>query len=128
MPKKKVPSAKAQWELITCIVQRGKADDAFKQARQAGAGGATIHFGRGTGVRERLGLLGIAISPEKEVITILAPGDRTRAIVKALVKAGDLDTPGMGLLYVQPVHDVHGVPGVGKGKRTGAGKAGRGRV
>jgi nitrogen regulatory protein PII len=116
MAKTTARGAKAQWELITCIVQRGKADDVFKQAQKAGAGGATIHFGRGTGVRERLGLLGIAISPEKEVITILSPAARTEGIVDALVAAADLDTPGMGLLFVQPVHHVHGLPGVSKGK------------
>jgi nitrogen regulatory protein P-II 1 len=51
--------------VITCIVQRGSADDVMKAANKAGATGATIYFARGTGVRERLGLLGIAIQAEK---------------------------------------------------------------
>lgn len=122
MVKTTARGAKAQWELITCIVQRGKADEVFKQAQKAGAGGATIHFGRGTGVRERMGLLGIAISPEKEVITILSPALRTKGIVKAMVEAADLDTPGMGLLFVQPVHHVHGLPGLSGVKKTAAAK------
>ena len=44
--------------LITCIVQRGAADNIIAAARAAGAQGATVHYGRGMGVRERLGRLG----------------------------------------------------------------------
>ena len=46
--------------LITCVVDRGKGEDVVKAARGAGAGGALIHSGHGVGIRERLGLLGIA--------------------------------------------------------------------
>ena len=42
--------------LITCIVQRGTADAIIAAAQVAGAQGATVHYGRGSGVRERLGL------------------------------------------------------------------------
>ena len=44
--------------LITCIVQRGLADTIIQAAREGGAQGATVHFARGMGVRERLGILG----------------------------------------------------------------------
>ncbi|SVD13209.1 uncharacterized protein METZ01_LOCUS366063, partial [marine metagenome] len=37
--------------LITCVVQRGIADDIISAARQAGAQGATVNFGRGMGMR-----------------------------------------------------------------------------
>ena len=43
--------------LITCIVQRGLADTIIEAAREAGAQGATVHFARGMGVREGLGIL-----------------------------------------------------------------------
>ena len=45
-------------KLITAIVQRGKADAPVQAALKAGAQGATVVFGRGQGIRERLGLLG----------------------------------------------------------------------
>lgn len=41
-------------KLITCIVQRGKADKAVDAALKAGAEGATTFYARGTGVRQRL--------------------------------------------------------------------------
>lgn len=90
-------------DMITCILQRGKADKLAKAAMSAGATGATIHFGRGLGLRERLGLLGFAIVPEKEVITIVCDKKSTERIFTAIVKAGKLDLPGMGIAYVQPI-------------------------
>ena len=90
--------------LITCIVERGRADEVVKAAMKAGAPAATIHFARGSGVRERLTLLlKIAISPEKEVIDIVAPGDTADAIFEAMVDAGDLHLPGKGFIYMMPV-------------------------
>jgi nitrogen regulatory protein PII len=86
--------------LITCIVQRGKADDVVKAAQEAGAQGATITFGRGTGVRERLGLLGLTIEAEKEFINIVVANDEVNQIFDKMYVAGQLDTPGMGFICV----------------------------
>jgi nitrogen regulatory protein P-II 1 len=86
--------------LITCIVQRGLADDIVRAAQQAGAQGATIHFARGTGVRERLGILGLAVEVEKEVINIVVPSDQVDRVFERMYAAGKLDTPGMGFMYV----------------------------
>ena len=61
--------------MITCIVQRGKADGVVQAAQDAGAQGATICYGYGSGVRERLGVLGLAIDVEKEIITTLVADD-----------------------------------------------------
>lgn len=93
---------------ITCIIQRGKGDTVTRAAIKAGAGGATIFFARGTGTRETLGLLGLAIVPEKEVVQVICrEGERDR-IFKAVVEAGKLEVPGMGLAYVTEVFDVAG--------------------
>ena len=89
--------------LITCIVQRGLADDIVTAAQEAGAQGATIYFGRGSGVRERLGLLGLAVEVEKEIINILVASDQVDAVFEKIYLAGNLDTPGMGLMYVTPL-------------------------
>ena len=89
--------------LITCIVQRGLADNLVEAAQEAGAQGATIYYGRGSGVRERLGLLGIAMEVEKEIINILVANDQVDAVFEKMYLAGNLDTPGMGLMYVAPL-------------------------
>ncbi|MBN2301654.1 MAG: P-II family nitrogen regulator [Lentisphaerae bacterium] len=90
-------------ELITCIVQRGAADVIIKAAQEAGAQGATIHYAKGTGVRERLGLLGIAVEAEKEVINVVVSTDQTDRIFEKMYLAGKLDTPGMGFMYTTPL-------------------------
>ena len=86
--------------MITCVVQRGKAEAVVEAAQDAGAQGATIHFGNGSGVRERLGLLGIAVDVEKEVITILVGDDQLDRIFERKYFAAELDLPGAGIIYV----------------------------
>ena len=92
--------------LITCIVQKGVADRIVDAAREAGAQGATIHFAKGTGVRERLGLVGVAIEVEKEVIDIVVSSDQVDRIFEKMYLAGNLDAPGMGIMYITPVEKV----------------------
>jgi nitrogen regulatory protein P-II 1 len=86
--------------LITCIVQRGKADAVVQAAQDAGAQGATIYYGYGSGVRERLGLLGLAIDVEKEIITTLVADDQVDRIFERMYFAAELDVPGAGIIYV----------------------------
>ena len=92
--------------LITCIVQRGVADDVVKAAQDAGAQGATVHYAQGVGVRERLGILGLAVEVEKEVITIIVANDQADRVFEAMYLAGKLDTPGMGIMTLAPLEKV----------------------
>ena len=89
--------------LITCIVQRGEADVIVNAAREAGAQGATVNFARGSGVRERLGLLGVAVEVEKEIINIVVSSDQVDYVFEKMYMAGELDTPGRGFIYVTPL-------------------------
>ncbi|MFQ5519567.1 MAG: P-II family nitrogen regulator [Mariprofundus sp.] len=86
--------------LITCIVQRGLANDIVKAAQEAGAQGATIHYGQGSGMQEVLGVLSVAIDMEKEIINIVVADDQADAIYERMFLAGKLDTPGMGIIYM----------------------------
>ncbi|MEF3191097.1 MAG: P-II family nitrogen regulator [Campylobacterales bacterium] len=88
-------------ELITCIVQKGNADAIIKAAFEAGAQGATVFYAYGSGVRERLGLLGVTVDAEKEVIKIIVSSEQVNRIFDAMYLAGKLDTPGMGIIYVE---------------------------
>ncbi|MBF0267755.1 MAG: P-II family nitrogen regulator [Alphaproteobacteria bacterium] len=92
--------------LITCIVQRGNADVIVKAAQEAGAQGATIHFGRGMGVRERLGVLGVAVNVEKEIISIVVSTEQADRVFKRMYLAGNLDTPGMGIMFMKRLEKV----------------------
>ncbi|MBF0109370.1 MAG: P-II family nitrogen regulator [Magnetococcales bacterium] len=90
-------------KLITCIVQRGLGDIIVKAARDAGAQGATVFFAKGSGVRERLGLLGVAVEVEKEIVNIVVSSDQMEGVFESVYLAGQLDTPGMGFMYVTPL-------------------------
>jgi nitrogen regulatory protein PII len=102
-------SSDVQVKLITAIVQRGKADSIVQSALQAGAQGATILFGRGQGVRERLGLLGLAIQPEKEIILIVIEEHLLDQVLAAMIKIGHIDQPGVGFAFVTPVERAIGL-------------------
>ena len=95
-------------ELITVVVQRKDADRALDAALKAGAPGATFFYARGTGVRQRLGLLGMLIEEEKQVILIVVPQGHATAVLAALQKAVHLDEPGRGFAFVQTVDRVVG--------------------
>ncbi len=89
--------------LITCIVQRDVAETIIKAAREAGAQGATVHFARGEGIRERLGILGVAVEVEKEVINIVVSSEQVDRVFEKIYLAGNLDTPGMGIMFITPL-------------------------
>lgn len=92
-----------QLDLITCIVQRGKAEKVVDAALEAGAPGATYYYGRGTGVRQKLGVLSKLIVPEKEIILIVTKKDQTDAVFNAVVKAADLEKKGQGFAYIHTI-------------------------
>jgi len=91
------------FNLITCIVQRGKAEKVIDAALMAGAPGATYYYGRGTGVRQKLGVLSKFIVPEKEVILIVTKGNQTDTVFDAIIKAGKLDKKGQGFAYIHKI-------------------------
>ena len=86
--------------LITCIVSVGRGDVIIKAARDVGATGAMVYRARGIGPRERLGLLGIAIEAEKEVVSIHVASDYEDIVFDAVFRAGELNVPGAGMVYV----------------------------
>ena len=53
--------------LITCIVEMGSAEKVLEAAKNSGAQGATINYARGTGIREKLGLLGVLSMSKKKL-------------------------------------------------------------
>ena len=93
--------------LITAIVQRGLADMVVQVAQDAGAQGATIFHAHGTGVRQkRLGILGLTINAEKEVIYVVVPSDLADSIFERIFVTAKIDTPGMGILWMTPLEKM----------------------
>lgn len=93
--------------LITAVVQRGAADEVVQVAQEAGAQGATIFHARGVGVRQkRMGLLGLTVNVDKEVVYIVAPSDLADLIFERIFVAAKMDTPGMGIMWVTPLEKM----------------------
>ncbi|PPR77974.1 MAG: hypothetical protein CFH01_01258 [Alphaproteobacteria bacterium MarineAlpha2_Bin1] len=92
--------------LITCILQTGLAEEVLEAAKNIGAQGATINYARGTGIRERMGLLGVTVDEQKEVIRIIVSEDQADMVFEAMYLAGKLDTPGKGIMYVTKLEQV----------------------
>ena len=93
--------------MLTVVVQRGKVDTVLKAAREVGVGtGAVSYFAKGIGIRERLGLLGLAVEVEQDVIHLLVSSEQQDAVLEYLYEAGELATPGMGYVYITPVEKL----------------------
>jgi nitrogen regulatory protein PII len=92
--------------LITCVVVNGKGEDVVKAARGAGAAGALIHSARGVGIRERVGLLGIAIETEKDVVEMLVGSDQADMVAHTIFSAIGLGRPGGGFIYLTPLESA----------------------
>ena len=94
---------------IVAIVERGKADKVVDKAKKAGARGATILYGRGTGQSEALEFFNIHIEASKEIILILSETDRYKPIYDAIFEAGRLNEPGTGIIFTFLVSELLGL-------------------
>lgn len=98
--------------LITCIVESGRADRIAETVVKAGAPGVTVlHHATGTGSRQKFGHLAMFIRPEKEIIFIVVKDEETtEKIFDLVIKEGGLDKPGKGFAFIQKVDKVVGFP------------------
>jgi nitrogen regulatory protein PII len=100
---------KTMFNKLTVIVDRGMAEEVMDIARKAGARGGTILHGRGTGAEFTTKLLGMEIEPEKELVMILMPSELIGSAVEELFNKLQLEIPGKGILFVEPVIEVRGL-------------------
>ena len=110
------------FDLIVAIIGRGFADYVVSSARDAGATGATILYGRGTADADKQ-VLGISLQPEREVVLILVKKDDRRKIMQAISDKTSLMEEGRGLCFSLPVSDVYGLKRVAEQKKEQEKKA-----
>ena len=92
--------------MITCVVSVGRGDAVIQAARAMGAAGALVYHARGIGPRERLGLLGIAVEAEKDVVNILVATDYQDVVFEAVYRAAELNVAGAGMAYITPIEKL----------------------
>lgn len=97
------------YQVITIIVDKGKAENVIESASKAGSKGGTIINGRGSGIHETSKLFHMDIEPEKEIVIILSEVDMTEAIVSVIREDLNIDEPGKGIIYIQDVNKAYGI-------------------
>ena len=70
--------------LITCVVESGLADKIVDAATNVGAQGATINYARGSGIRDRMGLLGVTIDEQKEIIRRIGSEEQSELVFETM--------------------------------------------
>lgn len=100
---------KKGYKCIWAIVNNGFAEEAMEAARECGAKGGTILHGRGTISKDAEKFFNITISPEKEIVMILAKADKTDAILKGLYAAIGTSTKAQGIVFAIPVSETVGL-------------------
>ncbi|MCL2306283.1 MAG: hypothetical protein FWC43_13140 [Planctomycetaceae bacterium] len=86
-------------KLIVTIVNRGYSDELMAAARLAGANGGTILNARGTGTAEDAIYWGINLTPEKEVLLIVANPEDAANITEAIRSQNAFNERGAGIVF-----------------------------
>lgn len=83
---------KADQSLILITVNQGHTDAVMDTAREAGAGGGTVIRARWAGPEDTSQFYGISVHSEKEIVAIVAAGERRNAIMEMVNKKHGLKT------------------------------------
>ena len=95
--------------VILCIINNGYSEVAMDAAKHCGARGGTVLHGRGTVSKEAEKFFNITVTPEKEIVMILASTNIKDAILKGLYDAVGSNTQAQGIAFALPVDDVVGI-------------------
>ena len=95
--------------LIITVVKKGLGDIVIESSIKAGAEGATLVYGRGTGIHERKKIMGVSLEPEKEIVLSVVYRDQVDEIIKEITDSIDLEKPGAGIAFTLPLERVFGI-------------------
>ena len=98
-----------RFKLILSSVKAAITDPVVDAAKNAGATGATIIPGRGTGIHEAKTFFGLSLESQTDMIIFLVEEHLSDKILNAVKEAGDFQKPGTGIAFVLPVEQVVGL-------------------
>lgn len=93
-------------KLIATIVNRIYTEELMSAARQAGAQGGTIIEAKGTGTEEDATFFGIRLTPEKEILLILATVEDSPQIVETIKNQSVFKERGNGIVFTMNVEEL----------------------
>jgi len=88
---------------ICCIVQRGEGNRLARAILDVGFSVPIVTYGQGMGIRDRLGLLRIAIPVDKEVVSFVVDRQDALQAMSLVIDTARLDHPGRGFIYLFPI-------------------------
>ena len=97
------------YEVITVVVDKGRAENVIEVATKAGSKGGTIINARGSGIHETMKLFSMDIEPEKEIVMILSEKETTDTIVSSIREQLKIDEPGNGIIFTVDVNKAYGL-------------------
>lgn len=109
------PEKEISQDLIVAVINRGFSDYVVSAARDAGATGATIMYGRGTADVDKQ-VMGISLQPEREIVIILVNSNEKRKIMQAIADRTSIMEEGRSLCFSLPVSSVYGLKRVSEQK------------
>lgn len=100
---------KSNFEALFAIVNRGDGDVVVDIAQKAGAKGATIVHGRGTGATVLGEVFDMVIEPEKDIVLMLIDKNNIDSIMKDITKDMEISMPNRGILFTMAVNRTIGL-------------------
>lgn len=104
------------FDLLVAIVGRGFSDYVVSAARNAGATGATIIYGRGTSDYDKQ-VMGISLQPEREVVLVVVKKEDRQKVMKAICDETSVIEEGRGLCFSMPITQIYGMARAEKHKK-----------
>ena len=98
-----------KFKLIIATVKTDVTDAIVDAAKAAGATGATIIPGHGTGIREAKTFFGLNLEAQTDVLVFLLEEHIVEPVMTAISEAGRFKEPGTGIAFVLSVDQVAGL-------------------
>lgn len=96
------------YELIVIFANNNTTDLVMDAARAGGAGGGTVVHTKGTAGTGQKKFFGISLAEEREMILIVAAGDKRNAIIKSVMDKAGASTPAAALAFSLPISHAAG--------------------
>lgn len=98
-----------RFKIIIAVVKPSITDKVVDAVKEAGATGATIIPGRGTGMHEAKTFFGLSIEDKTDAILFLVEEHVTEKLLEVIETAGNFSEPGTGIAFSLPVEHVVGL-------------------
>lgn len=97
------------YEAIVIIVERGKANAVVKKVTEAGAHGATIIYGRGSGEQVLSFFRSLQVEASKEILLIIADENNVQRLFEVAADAARVREKGKGIAFTVPIRNLTGI-------------------